>query len=117
MAQENTIVKLPVSGLEAEIRGYVRRKDESRVENAMFSDDARISVGNQDGTGREMKMRLDMAGISDTKVWTMLVRLGDNPIPTMDDVQELHRDDFKALLDVVDPMIESSFDAQVKVKK
>lgn len=114
MAQENIIKKLPISGIEAEIRGYVRRKDERRVESAFFGKEATV---NTEGEDKSMKLNVDFAGEKDVKVWTMLVRLGDNTDVSQDDVGELHKEDFDAILAVVEPMLPSSFDAEASKGK
>ena len=109
MAQENIKVTLPDSGLEAEIRPYVRRKDEKRVDKAVFGDEtADIPVGSGvAATIKEVKIKLsNTLDVADIEVMTMLIRLGENQNPTKEDVEELSSKDYQELLDIVDPMFD-----------
>lgn len=117
MAQENIEITLPFSKLKAVIRPYVRRKDQRRVDQAVFGDEM-MDISLQPKPKSEEKNIMDAANgakirlsntldVTDVEIVTMLIKLGDKDDPTKEDVDELHKDDYDALLKIIDPMFES----------
>lgn len=98
--RENITLTLP-SGLEAELRSYVRRKDEKRVNNVLMGQSVDVPMSGTSGTSNyELKMDMTkIADMDDMQILTLLIRLGDKTELTMDDVEELTLEDYEVLLD------------------